>query len=67
MREQYMKEMLISIGIGELITMIIFALVHQMFVYPAEVIAFWIGTHMVAMYVVWSLLALADEGRRKSE
>ena len=60
-----MREMLVSAGIGELITLIIFALVHQMFTHPGEVVAFWAGTHMIAMYAVWTLLVLADEGRQK--
>lgn len=59
MREKYMLEMLESVGIGELITLIIFAFCHQLFS-GLEVIGFWLGTHMVAIYAVWTVIELRE-------
>ena len=63
-REQYLGEMLISVIVGEVITMVIFSLVHQIFTSPGEVIAFWMGTHTTAVYAVWSVIVWIDEAKR---
>lgn len=60
-----MKEMLISTCIGEFVTLVIFALLHQMFIEPLEVIAFWAATHMVATYAVWTLIVWREECRHE--
>ena len=60
-----MQEMLVSAGIGEIITLIIFAFMHTIFDSPLEVVAFWTGTHLVASYASWTLIIIGEE--KKSE
>lgn len=62
MREKYREEMYKSLLAGGLITLFIFAFVHQIFT-TGEVIAFWLGTQMIATYCVWSVIIWAERGR----
>lgn len=58
-REDCMKEMMISLLIGNLITLIIFSALHAVFS-PLEVVCFWVGTWFVATYAVWTVIDILD-------
>ena len=59
MREKNLEECLVSLVLGELITMIVFACCHHIF-NGCEVIVFWVGTHMTATYAMWTLIELKE-------
>lgn len=54
-----MKEMLISLLLGNMVTLIIFAALHAVFT-PVEVVGFWVGTWFVSTYAVWTIIDILD-------
>ena len=50
---------LISLLIGNLITLVIFSALHAVFS-PLEVVCFWVGTWFIATYAVWSVIDILD-------
>lgn len=58
-REDCMKEMLISLLIGNIVTLIIFAALHAVFT-PVEVVGFWVGTWFISTYAVWTIIDILD-------
>lgn len=65
MREQCLFELMTSLTIGNLITLIIFAALHTIFT-PLEVVGFWVGTWFVATVCVWSVIDWIDRKRRSA-
>ena len=62
MREKYLAELCQAMGIGGMITALIFAAIHQTFT-PGEVVAFWMGIWFVSTYAVWSIIIWTQKCR----
>ena len=58
-REDCMKEMMISMLIGNLITLVVFTALRAVLA-PLEVVGFWVGTWFIATYCVWSVIDWMD-------
>ena len=54
-----MKEMMISLLIGNLITLVIFSALHAVFS-PLELVGFWVGTWFITTYAVWTVIDILD-------
>ena len=63
-REQCIGEMALSLVIGNLITIVIFSLVHKQFT-AAEAVGFLLGTWGVTTYCVWSVLDWIDKKKSR--
>ena len=62
-REECIREMAVSMAIGNVITILLFAFLHENFK-TGEAVGFLLGTWFVATYAVWSVIDWND--RRKS-
>ena len=63
-RDQCIREMYTSLLIGNVITVIIFAFSHEIFVNAFEVISYWIGTWFVATYATWTIIDIIDRHKK---
>ena len=64
-RIKYLEEMCISMAVGLILMAIVFGLVHQAFTGIAETIAFMVATWNIAVYVVWTVIVVIEERRKK--
>lgn len=63
MREKYLSELVIAMNIGNAITVVLFALVHQIFTNTIETIVFMVATYFIAVYGSWTVIEVVDEER----
>ena len=61
-RETALEEMVMAVIMGGIVTMIVFAFIHQD-MNPGEVMAFWTGIWTVATYASWSIIIWAKRCR----
>ena len=64
-REDCLRELALSMAIGNVITIILFAIVHQRFG-ARDAVAFLIGTWAIATYAVWTISDIVDRKKGRN-
>ena len=65
-RQELLEEFIQALLLGELITLVIFTATHELY-HGMEVVAWWIAVHMIATYVVWTILDIRDRYKKSHQ